>query len=69
MNLNICSRPISTAGSRREFLYGLGATLGGVAMTDMLAAEGLGTGVSGGPLMPKKPMHTPKAQNVMMLFM
>jgi hypothetical protein len=57
----ICSRPVSTATSRREFLYGLGATLGGVAMTDMLAAES--------PLSVKKPMTQPKAKNVIMLFM
>ena len=74
MTQNLCSRPISTATSRREFLYGLGATLGGVAMTDLLAADGLGTSVAGGPsqagpLMPKKPMHAPKAKNVIMLFM
>ncbi len=69
MKPNLCSRPISTASSRREFIYGLGASLGGVAMTDLLAADPLSSGPSGGPLMPKKPMHTPKAKNVIMLFM
>lgn len=61
MKSPICSRPISTATSRREFLYGLGATLGGVAMTDMLAAES--------PLAVRKPMLPAKAKNVIMLFM
>jgi len=61
MKSPICSRPISTATSRREFIYGLGATLGGVAMTDMLAAES--------PLAVKKPMLPAKAKNVIMLFM
>ena len=48
---------------RRDFLYGLGSSLGAVAMTDLLAKE------TGGPLAPKKPMHTPKAKAVIMLFM
>jgi hypothetical protein len=62
----ICSRPISTASSRREFLYGLGASLGSVALSDMLAAEGT---AKVGPLAVKKPMHDAKAKNVIMLFM
>jgi len=48
---------------RRDFLYGLGSSLGAVAMTDLLAKETIG------PLVPKKPMHTPKAKAVIMLFM
>ena len=48
---------------RRDFLYGLGSSLGALAMTDLLAKE------AGGPLAPKKPMHAPKAKNVIMLFM
>ena len=48
---------------RRDFLYGLGSSLGAVAMTDLLAKETVG------PLVPKKPMHTPKAKAVIMLFM
>ena len=48
---------------RRDFLYGLGSSLGALAMTDLLAKE------TAGPLAPKKPMHTPKAKNVIMLFM
>lgn len=63
---SICSRPISTAASRREFLYGLGATLGSVALSDMLAAEAV---TKPGPLAVKKPMHDAKAKNVIMLFM
>jgi hypothetical protein len=62
----ICSRPISTASSRREFLYGLGASLGSVALSDMLAAEST---AKVGPLAVKKPMHDAKAKNVIMLFM
>ena len=48
---------------RRDFLYGLGSSLGAVAMTDLMAKEALG------PLAPKKPMHSPKAKAVIMLFM
>ncbi len=60
-----CSRPFSTAASRRGFLYGLGATLGSVAMTDLLARED----AAQGPLLPKKPMMPARAKNVIMLFM
>ena len=52
--------------SRREFLYGLGASLGAVALTDQLNAEE--TAVQG-PLAPKKPMHPAKAKACIMLFM
>ncbi|QDV24851.1 DUF1501 domain-containing protein [Aureliella helgolandensis] len=51
---------------RRSFLYGLGATLGSVALSDMLAAE---KRAASGPLAPKAPMLPAKAKNVIMLFM
>jgi hypothetical protein len=66
MNENICSRPHSTSATRREFLYGLGATLGSVAMTGLLAQEDLTTA---GPVAPRKAMLPAKAKNVIMLFM
>ncbi len=62
MQSPLCSRPFSDAHSRREFLYGLGASIGSVAMTDLLAKEA-------GPMSPKPPMGEPKAKNVIMLFM
>lgn len=62
----LCSRPNSTPNSRREFLYGLGATLGGVAFSDLLASE---SAAVGSPLATKAPMFAPKAKNVIMLFM
>ena len=65
MKSSICSRPISTAATRREFLYGLGASLGSVAMTDMVAKDI----ATAGPLAPKKPMFPARAKNVIMLFM
>ena len=51
---------------RRDFLYGLGATLGSVALTDILAAD---TAASQSPLAAKAPMMPAKAKNVIMLFM
>ena len=50
---------------RRDFLYGLGSSLGALALTDLQAAEKK----AAGPLAPKKPMHDPKAKAVIMLFM
>jgi len=51
----------SILNSRRDFLYGLGASLGSVAMSDLLASES--------PLSVKKPMQKAKAKAVIMLFM
>ncbi|QDS94461.1 hypothetical protein FF011L_32400 [Roseimaritima multifibrata] len=50
---------------RRDFLYGLGASLGSVAFSSMLRAEAS----SDSPLAPKEPMLPAKAKNVIMLFM
>ncbi|MCH1497276.1 MAG: DUF1501 domain-containing protein [Rubripirellula sp.] len=50
--------------SRRQFIYGLGSTLGSLAFTSMLHGE-----TSANPLSVKQPMHPPKAKNVIMLFM
>ncbi|MEE3218874.1 MAG: DUF1501 domain-containing protein, partial [Planctomycetota bacterium] len=50
--------------NRRDFLYGLGASLGSVAITDLLAAD-----ERRGPLALKQPHHRPKAKAVIMLFM
>jgi len=52
---------------RRDFLYGLGGSLGSVAMTDLLAADQKST--ASGPLAHRRPMHPPKAKAVIMLFM
>ena len=49
--------------SRRDFLYGLTSSLGALAMTDLLAGDNLQKYDL------KKPMHEPKAKNVIMLFM
>lgn len=50
-------------GSRRSFLYSLGATLGSVAFTDLLAKE------SAGPLAPKMPHLAPRAKACIFLVM
>lgn len=54
--------PFSSA-SRRDFLYGLGTSLGSLAFSDLLAAE------APSPLSVKPPMHPSKAKAVIMLFM
>lgn len=74
MSHSICSRPASTSATRRSFLYGLGASLGSVALTDLLAAESAAdataiSAAAGGPLSPKPPMHPARAKAVIMLFM
>ena len=51
--------------SRREFLFGLGSSLGALALTDLQAAEKK----AASPLAPKAPMHKPRAKAVIMLFM
>ena len=52
---------------RREFMYGLGASLGSVAFTSLLQADELVA--KGGPLAPR-PRHLPaKAKACIMLFM
>ncbi|HCQ32583.1 MAG TPA: hypothetical protein DIV54_03720, partial [Verrucomicrobiales bacterium] len=63
MNRSICARPISNPATRREFLYGLGASLGAVAMSDLLARE------SAGVVTTNSAMHDPKAKACIMLFM
>ena len=56
------------SAGRREFLYGLGATLGSVAFNAMLQADDAPPRADS-PLMPRAPMHPAKAKSVIMLFM
>ncbi|HIF34045.1 MAG: DUF1501 domain-containing protein [Pirellulaceae bacterium] len=51
--------------SRRSFLYGLGSSLGALALTDLLASEG----EKQNPLAEKPSMHSAKAKACIMLFM
>ena len=62
---SVCSMDNS---SRRDFLYGLGASLGAVALTDLLDQE-VRAESPAGPLAPKAPMHPARAKAVIMLFM
>ena len=48
--------------NRRDFLYSLGASLGSVAFSYLLAKDA-------SPLAPKRPMLRAKAKNIIMLFM
>ncbi|RMF44047.1 MAG: DUF1501 domain-containing protein [Planctomycetota bacterium] len=58
------------AVARRDFLYGLGASLGSVAFTSLLQQEqARGAEARQNPLAPKPPMHPPRAKAVIMLFM
>ncbi|QDT02853.1 hypothetical protein K227x_12320 [Rubripirellula lacrimiformis] len=55
---------------RRDFLYGLGSSLGALALTDLMAGDSLAAAAAkAGPLSPKPPMHPAKAKAVIMLFM
>src|SRR5688500_6337520 len=56
--------------TRRNFLYGLGATLGTVAFNALLRAESAKSSASpAGPLAPKSPHHAAKAKACIFLFM
>jgi hypothetical protein len=55
-----------TSQPRRDFLYGLGSSLGALALTDLLAAD---SATKPGPLTPKQMMLPAKAKAVIMLFM
>ena len=50
--------------SRRSFLYGLGSSLGGLALTDLIASD-----AAAGPLSPKDQPVPAKAKACIMLFM
>ena len=61
-------RPGVHAPTRRDFLYGLGASLGSVAFTDLLAAESQRAAAppavpdaGDAPLAPQPPHHRPRA--------
>lgn len=55
--------------SRRDFLYGLGATLGTVAFNSILQAESPKSDMAAGPLAPQAPHHPAKAKACIFLFM
>ena len=56
--------------SRRRLLYNLGASLGSVALSSLLAAEDRrNVSATTSPLAAKQPMYRARAKNVIMLFM
>jgi hypothetical protein len=55
--------------TRRGFLYGLGATLGTVAMNALLRGDAATTAPAAGPLAPKPPHHPARAKACIFLFM
>ncbi|MBA2117048.1 DUF1501 domain-containing protein [Bremerella alba] len=55
--------------TRRQALYGLGATLGSVAFSSLINSKAEAATSQESPLAPKKPMLHAKAKNVIMLFM
>jgi len=52
--------------ARREFMFGLGASFGALAFTDLLAKE---TASASSAMLPKAPMLPPRAKRCIMLFM
>lgn len=71
MNNGPMHRPLTNAAGadRREFLYGLGASLGAVALSAMLQQEQARAAASSRPLAPRPPMFPARAKAVIMLFM
>ena len=61
---------LSSSSKRRDFIYGLGASLGSVAFSSLLQADGGQSAAAAlAPLAPRQPMFAPKAKAVIMLFM
>ena len=64
-----CGNPATSARTRREFLYGLGASIGSVAFSSLLAEQAAAEGNPAGPLA-SKPGHLPaKAKACIFLMM
>ena len=57
------------AVTRRWFLEQCGVGLGGIALSQLLASSGSAEAASANPLAPRSPHFTPKAKNVIFLFM
>src|SRR5262245_24223232 len=62
---------MNATATRRDFLYGLGATLGTVALNSLLQAESAHSAAQakGRPLVPRPPHHPPRARACIFLFM
>lgn len=55
--------------NRRDFIYGMGASLGSVALAGMMSAQANAAKSAPGPLALKKPHHPPRAKNCIFLMM
>jgi hypothetical protein len=55
--------------TRRELIARGGSGLGGLALSYLLAQDGVQAAIKPDPLAPKKPHHAPKAKSVIFLFM
>jgi hypothetical protein len=55
--------------NRRDFIYGMGASLGSVALAGMMSPHANASESAPGPLAEKKPHHPPKAKNCIFLMM
>ena len=55
--------------NRRDFIYGMGASLGSVALAGMMSQSANASDASPGPLALKKPHLPPKAKNCIFLMM
>jgi hypothetical protein len=55
--------------NRRDFIYGMGASLGSVALAGMMSAQSKAAESAPGPLALKKPHHPPRAKNCIFLMM
>ncbi|HUE69336.1 MAG TPA: DUF1501 domain-containing protein [Pirellulaceae bacterium] len=64
-----CGNHVASAPTRREFLYGLGASLGSVAFSALLAEEPATQSKPAGPLAPKQGHHPAKAKSCIFLMM
>jgi hypothetical protein len=66
MRGNLTTEHPSHLPTRRDVLYGLGATLGTVAFNALLASERT---AAASPLVPRSPHHRPRAKSCIFLFM
>ena len=71
VHVNPPSGMVEAMPSRRDFVYGLGATLGTVALNAMLQADPPApiSAEDHGPLTPRKTHHEPRARRCIFLFM
>ncbi|MEQ9439965.1 MAG: DUF1501 domain-containing protein [Cyclobacteriaceae bacterium] len=65
----LINQQAATSLNRRDFLYGLGSSIGAVALSSLLGNRAWGQTVGGGPLAPRQPMLPAKAKACIFLMM